>query len=114
LPGIIDVNTEAALVEAVSSPCALIYKHSDRCWISHTAQREVSKFRAEFPDTPVYQIDVVGARALSQRAADLLGIPHASPQAIFVCEGKPVWVATHGSVRAKRMATTAAACSPEL
>jgi monothiol bacilliredoxin len=110
LSGIIKVDSEAALSEAVSSGHALIYKHSARCWVSHMARKEVSKFHKDHPDTPIYEIDVVGERGLSMRAAELLHIPHASPQAIFVCEGKPVWVATHGSVRAKSMEKSAAGC----
>lgn len=111
MPGIIDVDSEATLSEALESEAALIYKHSNSCWVSHMAMRQVAKFHADHPDTRIYRIDVVGERALSQRAAELLDIPHASPQAIFVCAGEPVWVATHGSVRAKTMARTAAECS---
>lgn len=98
------------LSRALESTRALIYKHSHTCWISRMAAREVAKFHVTHPDTPIYQIDVIGERALSQRAATLLDIPHASPQAIFVCGGEPVWVATHGSVRAKTMGKAAADC----
>ena len=110
MAGIIKVDSEAALSEAVSSGHALIYKHSGRCWVSHMARKQVTAFHADHPDTPIYEIDVIAERALSEKAAALLAVPHASPQAIFVCEGEPVWVATHGSVRAKTIAKSAAAC----
>jgi monothiol bacilliredoxin len=104
------VDSEDALSEAVSSDRCLIYKHSGRCWVSLMARKQVAAFQKDHPDTPVYQIDVVHERGLSQRMAELLGIPHASPQAVFMCDGEPVWVATHGSVRAKSMAKSAASC----
>ncbi len=97
---VITVENEGVLDEALSEARALIFKHSDRCWVSAVALKQIEKLRAEYPDLPIYQIDVIGDRALSQLAARRTEIPHASPQAIFISGGEAVWSATHGSVRA--------------
>jgi len=96
---IIHIRDADGLDEALAHPLALIYKHSPRCWVSVMSGREVERFHRENPDLPLYQIDVIDDRPLSQQAAERLGIPHASPQAILLVEGRPVWSATHGSVR---------------
>jgi monothiol bacilliredoxin len=101
---IITVESEGTLEEAFGEGRALIYKHSTRCWVSAVALRQVEKFKEDFPGTPIYQIDVIRNRELSQLAARRLEIPHASPQAILVVGGEPAWSATHGSVRAKVIA----------
>lgn len=53
---------------------------------------------------PVYLIDVVVNRDVSNAVAARVGVPHESPQAILLRRGEPVWQASHGGVRARAMA----------
>lgn len=89
-----------ALLEA---PVALVYKHSTRCPISLLALDEVEALLQERPDTPVYVVDVVEQRPLSQHVAARTGVRHHSPQAILLVDGAPVWSASHFDVRADTM-----------
>jgi bacillithiol system protein YtxJ len=75
----------------------LIYKHSNRCGICWAA-----KSRLETIDTeklPIYIVDVVADRALSNMIADRFDVIHESPQAILLRTGEAVVVKSHSSIR---------------
>jgi bacillithiol system protein YtxJ len=75
----------------------LIYKHSNRCGICWAA-----KSRLETIDTeklPIYMVDVVADRPLSNMIADRFDVIHESPQAILLRNGEAVVVKSHSSIR---------------
>lgn len=82
---------------------ALLYKHSPRCGICSLAVRQVEKLADRRPGLRVGVIDVLASRAVSDRAAERLGVRHASPQALLVREGEAVWHASHFGVRAGKI-----------
>ena len=82
----------------------LIFKHSPTCGISQKAFAEVSLFVDAHPDVPVYLVDVIRQRALSQQIALSLGIPHESPQVILVANGAALWNASHRGVTSEAIA----------
>ncbi len=86
------------LDEAIEAPVALIYKHSPACGLSFRTWREVEAFHRANAEVPVYWVDVIGQRPLSQDMAHRLDVPHASPQVILMAEGEPVWDASHMGV----------------
>jgi bacillithiol system protein YtxJ len=102
-PGVMDT--------ALAEPLALVYKHSPICPVSTRAAREIERFEREHPEVPVYRVDVVGDRAVSQAIAARLGVRHESPQAILLREGTPVWHESHGGVTATAVAGAAAAAA---
>jgi bacillithiol system protein YtxJ len=73
----------------------LLYKHSPRCGVSLDAVDEVEAFAKQEPSLPVFQVDVIQQRALSQQIADALGIRHASPQVILLRGATPLWHTSH-------------------
>jgi bacillithiol system protein YtxJ len=75
-----------------------IFKHSTRCEISAQADREVAALAAELPDLAVYRVLVVEDRPVSNAITAALEVPHASPQAILLREGRPVWVGSHWDI----------------
>ena len=83
----------------------LIFKHSPTCWISRRAFAEVSLFVDAHPDVPVYLVDVLEQRTLSQQIAEELRIAHASPQVILMAGGAPLWNASHGGVTVRAITT---------
>ena len=91
-PGVFDA--------ALSAPCGWIFKHSPICPTSERAEREVERYAAAHPELPVYRVDVIGDRPVSQSIAARLGIRHESPQAILLVAGRPVWDDSHGGVTA--------------
>lgn len=97
--------TDGVLVEELyRAPEALLYKHSAACWLGRRALREVRRFAEAHPQVPIYQVDVLGERGISQRIADELGIRHESPQVIVLAWGRPAWHASHMAVTAQAIA----------
>jgi bacillithiol system protein YtxJ len=76
-----------------------LFKHSPVCGTSALAHEEVERFEAANPETPVYVVDVLGQRPLSQDLAAVLGVGHASPQVILLREARPLWNTSHWRIR---------------
>lgn len=95
-----DLKTDADLDTALSSDLAIVYKHSPYCGLSTMARHEISFFLQGNPGVPVFQVDVIHARPLSQRIAELFEIEHESPQVIVLRRGRPVFDASHRGVSA--------------
>ena len=96
----VSTDDPAAAAALLQGPAPrLIFKHSPTCWISRRAFTEVSLFVDAHPDVPVYLVDVLAQRVLSQQLAEALQIAHASPQLILVADGAPLWNASHGGVK---------------
>jgi bacillithiol system protein YtxJ len=98
------IEDEAALEAAFASERAVLYKHSPICGSSLLALSEVRRFAESHPDTPVFFIDVVDGRALSEAAAERLQVTHESPQVILMARGTPMWSASHREVKAVALA----------
>jgi bacillithiol system protein YtxJ len=97
------VHSEEELTPALEQPRAVLYKHSPRCGISHRSLREVERFAEQVPDVPVYMVDVVSNRDLSDAIAERFEIRHQSPQAIVLENGQPTWHASHFQISARRL-----------
>jgi bacillithiol system protein YtxJ len=78
---------------------AFLFKHSPICGTSALAHEEVERFEAANPETPVYRVDVIGQRPLSQDFAAALGVGHASPQIILLRGARPLWNISHWRIR---------------
>jgi bacillithiol system protein YtxJ len=96
-----EVDDENVLNELRAAETAILYKHSTRCPTSWNAKREVDRFLERRPDAPVYLIDVVSNRALSQRVAEMFGVKHESPQAILLRSGEVVDHVSHRHITAQ-------------
>jgi bacillithiol system protein YtxJ len=90
-----DLNIESDLDAALRAPQAVLLKHGASCPISAAARKEMAALAGDRPDVAVYGIEVTGRRALSDAAADRLDVPHASPQAFVLRDGRVVWYAEH-------------------
>lgn len=98
------IRTTDDLDAALATERALIYKHSTRCELSTAARREVVAFVENFPDVPVYVIDVIADRMISDEVESRLKLRHESPQAILVEGGDAVLHASHRGVRESTLA----------
>lgn len=87
-----------------SAPVAVLYKHSPTCGLSSMALDEVAAFSTSHPDIPIYLIDVLSQRPLSNEIESTLGIRHESPQAFVFRGGEVLW---HGSHRRVQRGTLA-------
>jgi len=101
------LDSDAALDQVLQLPRVFLYKHSTRCGTSLRALMEVERFARSGTGIPVFGIDVVRHRSLSNEAAVRLGVQHQSPQAILIEEGTPVWHVAHSSITATTLEETA-------
>ena len=100
MSGLRDLNDDRDLDAALSSEIALLYKHSPYCGLSAMARHEISFFSQGNPGVPVFVIDVIHRRPLSQQIAQRFEIEHESPQVILLRRGRPVFDASHRGVSA--------------
>jgi len=105
---VLGVDSEEALDEVMRLPRALLYKHSTRCGASVRAMREVEQFARGEADVPVFGIDVIGQRRISDLAAQRLGIGHESPQVILIRDGRAAWHTSHFRVTAAALSAATA------
>ena len=73
----------------------LLFKHSSTCPISAHAYREMREVKS-----PVSIVVVQRSRELSREVAARTGVPHESPQALVLRNGRAVWSASHFEVTA--------------
>ncbi|MDH3291661.1 MAG: bacillithiol system redox-active protein YtxJ [Gemmatimonadota bacterium] len=97
------VTQEADLEGVLDEALAVVYKHSPRCGVSAAALIEVRQFAAGHPEVPVYRVNVIAHRPVSQVIAERLEVRHQSPQVILVRHGQTVWHASHYRVSAERL-----------
>ncbi len=86
----------------------VLFKHSPICGTSYHAYEEVERYAEDRTHPPVYIVDVVGQRELSQQIASRLGVPHKSPQVLIIDNGTVVWTKSHYAISQTALAETAA------
>lgn len=95
---IIDLNKEELPADGY------VFKHSTRCGVSAGAAAAV---RSRELDLPVYWVNVIEQRAISDWVSKTLGVRHESPQLIEIRGGKVVRVLSHGEINRSSLTATA-------
>ncbi len=95
------LSNHETLKRALGLQEVLIYKHSTICWASFVAHRHVRKFAAKRRDVPIFMVDVLSSRDVSNSVASLLNVRHESPQLILVKNGVAVWDTSHYRITQK-------------
>jgi bacillithiol system protein YtxJ len=82
----------------------LIFKHSTRCSVSHFAYKSfLQEWHYENEEFPVYFLDLLKHRELSNEIAKKYQVIHQSPQILFIKNGACVGNASHNSVSVKQV-----------
>ena len=80
----------------------LIFKHSTRCSVSYFAYK---KLKAEWnfseEELPLYFLDLLSYRKISDQIAVNYGVKHESPQLLFIKNGTCIGNASHSDVSVK-------------
>lgn len=96
-------SLDAAIAESRERP-VLLFKHSRFCGVSCEALDELQSHIDGAPQNVAYKmITVQTHRSVSDKAAELLGLRHQTPQAILLRNGKVVWNASHFSITASKL-----------
>lgn len=101
----INITTESQLEEITTlsfSPSikgVLLFKHSTRCSISAMALNRLERAWAEsIEKVPIYFLDLITHRDISQKIAQLYNVPHESPQILILKNGKCIYTASHSEI----------------
>ena len=77
----------------------VIYKHSTRCSTCIMLKRVIERdWDATHPATPIYYLDLLAYRPVSDYVATQLNILHESPQMIAIKDGKAIYHASHAEI----------------
>ncbi len=85
--------------KSIAEEC-LIFKHSTRCPVSSDAAEVVSALEVELP---IYWVNVVEQRPMSDWVEQSLSVTHQSPQLICVKNGAAVWNITHREIKQEKI-----------
>lgn len=78
---------------------SLIFKHSTRCSISMMAKRRFELDWDELPENmPLYFLDLIQYREISNQIEQLFHVHHESPQLLLIKDGECVLDQSHGSI----------------
>jgi bacillithiol system protein YtxJ len=78
---------------------SLIFKHSTRCSISMMAKRRFELDWDKLPaDMPLYFLDLIKHRELSNQVAQSFQVHHESPQMLLIKDGECILDQSHGGI----------------
>jgi bacillithiol system protein YtxJ len=87
-----------ALEKSNVVPVAL-FKHSTRCSISSAAKDRIERqWTFSESQLPIYYLDLIQFREISNKIAEVTGVTHESPQLIIVKNGKAVYDTSHSGI----------------
>ncbi|MEZ5002294.1 MAG: bacillithiol system redox-active protein YtxJ [Chitinophagales bacterium] len=75
-----------------------IFKHSTRCSISSMAKNRLENNWDIDDSTPIYYLDLIRYRNISNLIADKLNVEHQSPQLILIRNGEAIYNASHNGI----------------
>ena len=103
----LEIKSESDLDEVLASEGKVaLFKHSTRCPISSMAKSRIeSGWDKELSSVPIYYLDLIKYRDISNYIADELNVRHQSPQLILIEGGKSIYNASHSAIRVSDVAT---------
>ena len=85
------------LIRASHEKPQAIFKHSTRCSISSMAKGRVD--RSDTPDNVDFNyLDLIANRSLSNKIAEVFGVPHESPQVLLINKGECIYDESHNGI----------------
>jgi bacillithiol system protein YtxJ len=95
----IDLTSESQFLQLWENqqPFA-IFKHSTRCSISSMAKSRIEREWNLEEQLPLYYLDLIQHRNITNLIADKTNVVHQSPQLIVVSAGKVIYHASHNSI----------------
>lgn len=91
-------DLEQLIERSKTVPC-VIFKHSTRCSISSMAKNRLeSSWDMEEEKVEIYYLDLIQYRSVSNKIAEVFGVQHASPQALFIKDGKSLYDSSHSAI----------------
>lgn len=84
---------------------SIIFKHSTRCSISLMAKKKFELEWESLPEnTPVFFLDLLNHRPISNAIAEQFHVHHESPQLLLIKDGECIFETSHGEISAEETA----------
>lgn len=84
---------------------SVIFKHSTRCSVSSMAKRRFELDWEAIPETtPLYFLDLIRHRDISNSIAGQFNVHHQSPQLLIIKHGECIYETSHGEISAEETA----------
>ena len=84
---------------------SVIFKHSTRCSISMMARKRFELDWQTIPEgTPLYFLDLLNYRDISNAISSEFDIHHQSPQLLLIKDGECIYETSHGEISADELA----------
>lgn len=84
---------------------SVIFKHSIRCSVSMMAKKRFEFEWDAIPEgTPVYFLDLISYREISNKIAEQFQVHHESPQMLLIKNGECIYETSHGEISAEDLA----------
>lgn len=81
-----------------------IYKHSTRCHVCSMVKRLLQDhWHFETKDLPLYYLDLLQFREISNAIASKYGVVHQSPQLLVIKGGKCIYTASQGDINVQEV-----------
>jgi bacillithiol system protein YtxJ len=93
-----DLHVLETLFEQSFAGPVVLFLNDPYCPISAHAHRRLASAGGE-----IHIIDVSRQHDINRAVAMRTGIRHESPQAFVLCDGTPIWNASHGDISAERL-----------
>jgi bacillithiol system protein YtxJ len=84
---------------------SVIFMHSTRCSVSMMAKKRFEQEWDSIPEgTPVYFLDLISFRDISNKIAEQFNVHHESPQMLLIKNGECIYETSHGEISAEDLA----------
>ncbi|MCB9361724.1 MAG: bacillithiol system redox-active protein YtxJ [Flavobacteriales bacterium] len=80
-----------------------IFKHSTHCPVSSAAKSRLELTWKYGDELPIYYLDLIAFREVSNQIASEFNINHQSPQLLVIKNGKCIYHASHISISVKEL-----------
>lgn len=95
LNNLLELNEASKTDESLSF---IIFKHSTRCSISSMAKSRLDRAWDDSIETPMYYLDLIAHRDISNQIANLYQVEHQSPQILLIKKGVCVYNSSHSNI----------------
>jgi bacillithiol system protein YtxJ len=93
------------MVEQSHTSEVVLFKHSTSCVISASVKKRLeAQWEKQLGDRPIYYLDLLAYRPISNEVARRFEVTHQSPQVLVISNGKSVYHASHIAISASGIA----------
>ncbi len=84
---------------------SVVFKHSTRCSVSMMARKRLEMDSTAIPESiPLYFLDLLAYRNISNAIAEEFQVPHESPQILLIKDGECIYESSHSEISADDIA----------